>query len=65
MSERSIEKNPSLAGDDVLREVWRVKDELSAARGHDIHKLFAQLRRAEMNSNSSVFRTNEDSEKPK
>ena len=28
-------------GDLVLQEIWRIKDELSAARGHDVHRLFA------------------------
>jgi len=28
----------------VLREVWRAKDALSAARGHDVDELFADLR---------------------
>ena len=32
------------AADDVLREVWRIKDELSAAYGHDLDRLFAEAR---------------------
>jgi hypothetical protein len=28
-------------GDLVLQEIWRIKAELSAARGHDVHGLFA------------------------
>ena len=32
-------------GDLVLQEIWRIKDELSAARGHDIHRLFADARK--------------------
>jgi hypothetical protein len=31
------------SGDLVLKEIWRIKDELSAARGHDVHRLFAEL----------------------
>ena len=31
-------------GDLVLREVWRAKDALSAAYGHDLDKLFEQTR---------------------
>ncbi len=27
--------------DEVLREVWRIKDELSASYGHDLNRLFA------------------------
>ena len=40
-------QNESVAksgGDLVLQEMWRIKDELSAARGHDIHRLFAEAR---------------------
>jgi hypothetical protein len=25
----------------VFQKIWRIKDELSAARGHDVHRLFA------------------------
>lgn len=31
-------------GDLVLQEIWRIKDQLSAARGHDVHRLFADAR---------------------
>ncbi len=30
--------------DEVLREVWHIKDELSASYGHDIARLFAETR---------------------
>jgi hypothetical protein len=30
--------------DEVLREVWRIKDELSASYGHDLNRLFADAR---------------------
>lgn len=35
---------PHVAADDVLREVWRIKDELSAAYDHDLGRLFAEAR---------------------
>lgn len=38
----------------VLREVWRAKDALSAARGHDVDKLFADLREREKKSGHPV-----------
>jgi hypothetical protein len=41
------------AGDVVLREIWSIKDELSAAREHDVHRLFAELRKREMTSGHS------------
>jgi hypothetical protein len=31
-------------GDLVLQEIWRIKDELSAARGHNVHRPFAEAR---------------------
>ena len=34
-------------GDVVLREVWRAKDTLSAQYGHDLDKLFDELRKRE------------------
>ena len=34
-------------GDLVLREVWRAKDTLSAAYGHDLDKLFEETRKHE------------------
>lgn len=27
-------------GDLACQEIWRIKDELSAARGHDVYRLF-------------------------
>ena len=32
---------------EILEEVWRVRDEISAECGHDLKKLAAMLRRAE------------------
>lgn len=41
-------------GDLVLQEIWRIKDELSAARGHDIHRLFADARERQKHSGHPV-----------
>jgi hypothetical protein len=38
--------NLEAENDLVLREVWRAKDALSAARGHSVDKLFAGLQPA-------------------
>ena len=38
----------------VLREVWRAKDTLSAARGHSVDKLFADLSEREKHSGHRV-----------
>lgn len=37
-----------------LREVWRAKDALSAARGHGVDTLFADLREREKHSGHRV-----------
>ena len=37
-------ENPGVS-DEVLREVWRIKDELSESYGHDIEKLFADIQK--------------------
>ena len=42
------------AGDLVLQEIWRIKDELSAARGHDVHRLFAEARERQRQSGHPV-----------
>jgi len=41
-------------GDVVLQEIWRIKDELSDARGHDIDRLFDDLRQREKQSGHRV-----------
>ena len=37
-------------GDLVLQEIWRIKDSLSAAYGHDVKRLFAETRKREKRS---------------
>ena len=37
-------------GDLVLRAVWRAKDTLSAAYGHNLDKLFAEMSKRELKS---------------
>jgi len=41
-------------GDVVLQEIWRIKDELSAGRGHDVHRLFAEARERQKHSGHPV-----------
>ena len=43
----TIEPPFKTGGDLVLQEIWRIKDQLSAARSHDVHKLFAEARKRE------------------
>ena len=50
-------KNPTveaIEGDSVLREIRRIKDELSAARGHNIDRLFADARERQKRSGHPV-----------
>jgi hypothetical protein len=37
-------------GDLALQEIWRIKDESSAARGHDVHRLFTEARERQKHS---------------
>ena len=41
-------------GDVVLQEIWRIKDELSAGRGHDVHRLFAEARQRQKHSGHPI-----------
>ncbi len=49
-------KEPTVksGGDVVLQEIWRIKDELPAARGHDVHRLFADARKRQKLSGHPV-----------
>ena len=41
-------------GDVVLREIWQIKDTLSAAYGHDVDRLFGGARERQKHSGHSV-----------
>ena len=43
---KPMAKEPKLKGGGELvpQEIWRIKDKLSAARGQDVHRLFADAR---------------------
>lgn len=38
----------------MLREIWRIKDTLSAAYGHDVDRLFAEARERQNRSGRPV-----------
>jgi hypothetical protein len=54
MSNATKELKPNQSTDLVLQEIWRVKDELSAARGHDVDRLFADARKRQKLSGHPV-----------
>jgi hypothetical protein len=54
MNETPNESAAQRGGDLVLQEMWRIKDELSAAQGHDIHRLFAEARERQKRSGHPV-----------
>lgn len=54
MSETTTESKTSRCTDEVLLEVWRIKDALSAARGHSVDKLFAEARERQKRSGHRV-----------
>ena len=57
--------NNKIEEDLVLREIWRAKDALSAARGHSVEKLFTDLREREKRSGHRVVNFQQRSDKPK
>ena len=45
---------PATTGDVVLQEIWRAKDRLSSAYGHDLDKLLVLTRQREKESGHQV-----------
>jgi hypothetical protein len=54
MSNAATESKPKESADSVLQEVWRIKDTLSAAYGHDVDRLFAESRERQKHSGHPV-----------
>lgn len=54
MSNATIELKPNQSTDLVLQEVWRIKETLSAAYGHDVDRLFADARERQKHSGHPV-----------
>ena len=54
MSDKNLTPPLSSEGDVVLREVWRAKDALSAAYGHDLDRLFEETRAREKHSGHEI-----------
>ena len=53
-NETNVITKASRNTDVVLEEIWRIKDTLSAAYGHDVHHLFAEMREQEKNCGHSL-----------
>ena len=47
MSEAAKEQKHHETDDVVLKEIWRIKDTLSASYGHDVNRLFAETSKRE------------------
>ena len=62
MKQQSFQPEP--AGDAILQEIWRIKDELSAARGHDVDRLFAEARERQKLSGHRVVNLQTKRRKP-
>jgi len=54
MSNATKELKPNQSTDLVLQEIWRIKDTLSASYGHNVKRLFADLRKREKLSGHPV-----------
>ena len=64
MSKTTDIQTAKTSGDVVLQEIWRIKDELSAARGHDVHRLFAEARKRQKHSGHRVVNLQGQRKKP-
>ena len=47
-----------------IEEIWRIRDELGAQEGYDVHKLFERLRREEKKHGDSVRSLRKTEESP-
>jgi hypothetical protein len=56
MIKTAKEPGTANAGDLVLQEIWRIKDELSTARGHNVHRLFAEARKRQKKSGHPIVK---------
>ena len=54
MNKTTDKQSAKAAGDLVLQDVWRAKDTLSAAYGHDIDRLFAKALERQKHSGHRV-----------
>ena len=63
MNQTTDSRLPKAKGDLVLQEMWRIKDELSAARGHDVHRLFAEARERQKHSGHPVVNLQQERQK--
>jgi len=50
--------------DVVLQEIWRIKDALSVAYGHDVHRLFVETREHEEKSGHPLVSLSDLRKKP-
>ena len=59
MAEPTSIKLSNQSADLVLREIWQIKDQQSATRGHDVHRLFAEARARQQHSGRRVVNLQE------
>jgi hypothetical protein len=54
MNDKSASTKSTPIADPLLEEIWRIKDELSAARRHSVQRLFAEARRRQKESGRQI-----------
>jgi hypothetical protein len=65
MNTNTIPNKPETGiADDVLREVWRIKDELSTRNGHDLDRLFAEAREHQRQSGRPSVNLEKQNQQP-
>jgi hypothetical protein len=45
-----------MKNENPIEEIWRIRDELSAEHGYDVHRIFAALREAEKKHGDRLVR---------
>jgi rubrerythrin len=45
-----------MTSENPIEEIWRIRDELGAPEGYDVHQLFERLRREEKNHADRLVR---------
>ena len=64
MSKTTDNQAAKPTGDIVLQEIWRIKDTLSAAYGHNVDRLFAEARERQKLSGHPVVNLQTKRRKP-
>jgi hypothetical protein len=63
MSKATAKELKSRYADDLLEEIWQIKDAQSAARGHSVDRLFAEAREQQKHSGHRIVNLQDERKK--